>query len=521
MSIDLPRTIAEVEPPEAAQPSVKTSPTLYMSLTSDVDTSCVPHASRNSPALMENDKQLKYFLKLQSPTNSEFDSESESSGSEDEPTGYQLSDPEEQELCDSSGQVQQVTEDLFERQDLATEHTAVVSPTAVAHPEVGEPRTTRVVSEMVTGSNLSSTLMLSRLNYYNSLVALSKWQAKRYTNMQVTFDHPFVTKEILSLMAQQFVLTHGWKEHISQPSKRSLSDLEYTRDLVNGHPIGKCILNAFSKGAVYYRGDFLKKKVINSSQNTTSHRKLFSQEIDASISSWEKAFSQQFGEKRIVFKRYDITAHLLLVIMYRSAYQGSVYIPHFMPCHSECKDCIRCSLRVTNVMGRLDKNHYETCNTARYISSSKCDEKSTMDRMSKLVAHHEAEQIRLLYHHCEELARSNPYIEFPHVVEVGVQYRSKKYVKPLHIIYMQIPPYFYAVPADSSENTFRELEPHFPRVIQEIHKELDIERERFFDQKPDLRDEENLMMIYPYRFDPDGQPSDCRFLRVLIKVDEG
>ena len=409
-----------------------------------------------------------------------------------------------------------MTEELFEQQNFATEHTIVVSPTAVAHPEIGEPRTTPVVSEMVAGSNLSSTLVLSRLV---SLMALSIWQAKRYTNM-VTFDHPFVTKEISSLMAQQTILVQGWKEHISQPSKRSLNDLEYTRDLVNGHPIGKCILNAFSKGAVYYRGDFLKKKVVNSSQNTTSHRKLFSQKVDESISSWEKAFSQQFGEKRIVFKRCDIITHLLLVIMYRSAYQGSVYIPHFIPCHSVCKDCTSCSLLVTNVMARLDKNHYETCNTARLISSSKCDEESTMVRMSKLDAHQEAEQIRLLYHHCEELARSNPYIEFPHVVEVGIQYRSKKYVKPLHIIYMQIPPYFYAVPADNSENTFRELEPHFPRVIQEIHKKLEIEREQFFDQKPDLR-EENLMMIYPYRFDPDGQPSDCRFLRVLIKVDEG
>ena len=69
MSIDLPRTTAEVEPCEAAQPSVKTSPTLYLT--------SVPHASRNSPAAMENNRQLKYFLKLQSPTNSEFDSESE------------------------------------------------------------------------------------------------------------------------------------------------------------------------------------------------------------------------------------------------------------------------------------------------------------------------------------------------------------------------------------------------------------------------------------------------------------
>ena len=90
---------------------------------------------------------------------------------------------------------------------------------------------------------------------------------------------------------------------------------------------------------------------------------------------------------------------------------------------------------------------------------------------------------------------------------------------------MQILPYFFAVPADCCSDTtlnyFCELQPQFPRVIQEIHKNLEIERECFFKQRPDLRDKENLVMIYPYRFDPGGQHSECRFLRVDINIDGG
>ena len=87
---------------------------------------------------------------------------------------------------------------------------------------------------------------------------------------------------------------------------------------------------------------------MNPSQNTTPHRKLFSQQTDMSISLWEKVFSEQFGKQQIMFKGRNITAPLLVVILYRCAYQGSIMIRHFV--HSECRDCMLCSLGIQTAM---------------------------------------------------------------------------------------------------------------------------------------------------------------------------
>ena len=384
---------------------------------------------------------------------------------------------------------------------------AVQLVVAFSHSEAGQPNVSR--GEMVIGCHSSLNVSRFCFELRNGLI-----QPESRFQQCMPIEVP--CGDIWRLLAQQIVIVKGWKEHISSPNKHSLKNLAYTQDLVNGHPIGKCILTAFHRKSLYYRGDFIGERkgppLVNSSQNTTPHRKLFSLQTDASISMWEKAFSEQFGKQQILFKEHDITAPLLVVILYRCAYQGSIMINHFF----ERRDCMcyRLSVQLQKAMLKLDYHHSLMCKLAQQMSSKEYDEESA--------AKDHREQMYLLYHHCESLARNYPRIEFPHFVEVRIQRPEKKLPKFLHIIYMQIPPYFFAVPADCCEDTtFRELQPQFPSVIREIHKKLEIEKECFFRQRPNLRDKEDLVMIYPYRFDPEGQHSECRFLRVDINIDGG
>ena len=452
-------------------------------------------------------EESKPFYKLQSPTTSEFDSDSNS----------------EDEFCNASGSSASqlpVEEDVGSPELLQNAahfcgaaknepqiaQQSVQDVVAFSHSEAGQPNVSR--GEMqVTGCH--SSLNASRFCFEprNGLI-----QPESRFQQCMPIEVP--CGDIWRLLAQQIVIVKGWKEHISSPNKHSLKNLAYTQDLVNGHPIGKCILTAFHRKSLYYRGDFIGERkgppLVNPSQNTTPHRKLFSLQTDASISMWEKAFSEQFGKQQILFKEHVITAPLLVVILYRCAYQGSIMINHFF----ECRDCISCRLGIQKAMLKLDYHHSLMCKLAQQMSSKEYDEESA--------AKDHREQMYLLYHHCESLARNYPRIEFPHFVEVRIQRPEKKLPNFLHIIYMQIPPYFFAVPADCCEDTtFHELQPQFPSVIREIHKKLKIEKECFFRQRPNLRDKEDLVMIYPYRFDPEGQHSECRFLRVDINIDGG
>ena len=495
MSLQVRRIMAE--PCEAAQPEMKSSHSTV------VETESL-HEGFDSFKFVEDNKP---FYKLQSPAISEFDSDTNSEDGSCSGVGSDVNHAPEEEDVD--------TPELLRLQNIAPCYEAAKSEQqvalqlqgdmlAIARSEVGQPNTSQ--GEIVIGCDLSlSRFYLERR--HGLIQPESRFQ--RCMPTEVLCD------DVWRLLAQQIVIVKGWKEHISSPNKQSLKNLAYTQDLINGHPIGKCILTVFHRNSIYYRGDFVGERkgppLVNSSQNTTPHRKLFSQQTDASISLWEKAFSEQFGKNRIVFKGCNITAPLLLVLLYRSAYQGSIMIRHFI--RSECRDCMCCSLGIQKAMLKLDKIHCLMCKYAQQMSSKMYDEES---------AAKDHEQMNLLYHHCESSAHNYPYIEFPHIVEVGIQQREKKLTKTLHIIYMQIPPYFFAVPADCCDDTTHcILEPHFPSVIREIHKRLEIERECFFKQRPGLRVKENLVMIYPYRFGPGDQHSECRFLRVTINIDGG
>ena len=495
MSFQVRRILAE--PCEAAQPEITKSS--HSNVTEEESL----HDVYDSFKFVEDRKP---FYKLQSPTTSELDSDSNSEDEFCKGSGSDVSHfPEDvgapellqnaTHFCGAAKNEPQVAQQL---QDVV----------AFTHSEVNQPNATQ--GEMVTGCHSSLNVSRFCLELRHGLIQ----PESRFQRHNMPTEVP--CGDIWRLLAQQIVIVKGWKEHVSSLNKHSLKNLAYTQDLINGHPIGKCILTAFHRNSLYYRGDFIGERkgppLVNSSQNTTPHRKLFSPETDASISMWEKAFSEQFGKQRILFKERDITAPLLAVILYRCAYQGSIMINHFIL--SECKDCMCCRLSIQKAMLKLDYHHSLICRLARQMSSKEYNEESaTKD-------HHE--QIHLLYHHCESLAHNYPRIEFPHFVEVGIQRREKKLTKLLHIIYMQIPPYFFAVLADCCEDTtFSELQPQFPSVIREIHKKLEIEQECFFRQRPDLRDKEDLVMIYPYRFDPGGQHSECRFLRVDINIDGG
>lgn len=508
MSDSMPQKCKMAEPREAAQPILKSShahsaqdfviylPEGQLRDSSDFSSLCEVEDSRP-------------FLKLKSPTNSEFDLDSDQHSISDSDETTNNSNASSEEVEKQLPQAETAVE-LFRGCNIiqtATNYSSVVCQ------EVSQPNISHW-SEIVTGCESYSSLPRFHFEVY-----LMSRRPDVHQNRPFAAGYPCFDRE---LRAQQTIITMGWRENLSNPKKRSLRKIDFTHDLTNGHPIGKCILNAFRKDAFYYRGDFFGERkgalVVNASQNTTPHRKLFSQELDEKISLWEKAFSEQFGCEEIIVKRCNITTSLLLALLYRSAFQGSILLEHFV--NSECKDCMRCSMGIRNTMIKLNKSHFDICQAAQNMTSSTYNAK---DIMSKMEANYAREELHLLYHHSEQSSRRFPYIEFPHLVEVVIQSQKWKYRKNLHIIYMQIPPYFFSVPADCcTETTFRELKPYFPSVIKEIHKELVFERDRFLEQRPDIckEDSENLVMIYPYRYDDDGHHSECRFLRVCINADE-
>ena len=492
-----------VEPGEAAQPSLKSSQCFvtYLPERQGRDSSSSEFSN------LSEVEDSKVFTKLESPANSEFDLDSD-------PDQLSISDSDEATTNSNT-----TSEEIEKQLPQAVTAVELFSIQTVANylPVVCKKVTQPNISqwgEIVTGRESCNSLPR-----FHCEVDLRSRRPDIRRNRLFAAGYPCLDRE---LRAQQTIITMGWRENLSSPKKRSLRKIDFTHDLINGHPIGKCILNAFRKDALYYRGDFFGERkgalVVNASQNTTPHRKLFSQELDEKISLWEKAFSEQFGYEEIIIKGCNITTPLLLALLYRSAYQGSIMLEHFA--NSECKDCMRYGMGIRNTMVKLNKSHFDICEAAQNMTSSKYNAK---DIMLKIEVNYAREELYLLYHHSERLSRRFPYIEFPHAVEVVMQSRKRKYTKILHIIYMQIPPYFFAVPADCcTETTFRELKPYFPSVIEEIYKELVFERDRFLEQRPDIckEDSENLVMIYPYRYDDDGHHSECRFLRVCINADE-
>ncbi len=149
-------------------------------------------------------------------------------------------------------------------------------------------------------------------------------------------------------------------------------------------------------------------------------REAFCGECDNSTSLWERAFSEQFESRTgaIEYEGKDITKAILLIQMFRGALL-SIDIPHFM----ECEACIPYLGDVGEIMLDLMRLH-----------RAACAKKSTdVDQM--------CEKLKPIVNHNVEFQRYRK-IMYPtavHVEGFGV------------VLYAQIPPYYWAVPAPSCE----------------------------------------------------------------------
>ena len=218
----------------------------------------------------------KLFVKPKSPTNSDLDQYSDQSQ-------HSVSDSEDLFLPDHEAEEQQLPQQVVETFDKHCDNPISGSLPPMVCEEVSQPCTSQ--KQLVTGHDKSASLKK------NVTLCRERWSKRPETFQYFAKCYRCLDRE---LRAQQFILTQGWSEDTCNKRKRSLKDLDATHDLTNGHPIGKCILNAFRKDAIFYRGDFIGMRkgtpLVNSSQCTTPYRKLFSQSIDESISLWEKSF---------------------------------------------------------------------------------------------------------------------------------------------------------------------------------------------------------------------------------------
>ena len=227
MSLQIRSIVAE--PCEAAQPEIKTSPSIVMEAES-------PQELFDCFKFVEDSKP---FFKLQSPTISEFDPDSSSEDGSCSGICSDVNHAPEEEDVDTPELLLHSTAPFYEASEseqpvqLQLQEDTVV---AISHSEAGQLNTSQ--GEMVTGCHLS----LSRFyieHRYGLIQPESRFQQCMPTGSPCD--------DVWRLLVQQIVIVKGWKEHISNPS---LKNLVCTQDLINGHPIGKCILTAFRQNSL-------------------------------------------------------------------------------------------------------------------------------------------------------------------------------------------------------------------------------------------------------------------------------
>ena len=319
---------------------------------------------------------------------------------------------------------------------------------------------------------------------------------------QTIIQPPIVDND---LYVQQCMIMKGsWL--ISDKAKARISMKMDGEPLIDGHPIAKCILNKF-QNFESYRGDIAccrrnPKEIFTAELCTTRNKVLLPYWMDSSTEKLENEFAKQFQSNLSITwpgdPPHDITVPTLVVIMYRSAYGVSIFLEHFV--NSGCPPCVFHSLQVQQTLIKLKEAHDTTC---RKLRSRNC-EKSWGEIAAA----------------CKELIIYGVYqyerwlIEYPHFVEIHL--RSSGKIIPC--LYMQIPPFCFAVPLFESDGSrdsgsYHLLQSHFTPAVHEINRQLLIERESFLKQKPELRNKENLGLIYPYRF---GSEAECRHLHITI-----
>ena len=173
--------------------------------------------------------------------------------------------------------------------------------------------------------------------------------------------------------------------------------------------------------------------------------------------------------------------------------------------NSGCHHCHPYSHRVQWMLIKLKEAHDTTCLKLK----SRKPERS----WEEIVA--TCNELNIIYEVYHTEKSQSWLIEYPHFVEIDLQPHR---LGTISCLYMQIPPFYFAVPLFESDGSRDEssrhlLKSHFKQVVCEINEQLLIERERFFEREPELRNKENLGLIYPYRFD---SKAECRHLHITI-----
>ena len=313
-----------------------------------------------------------------------------------------------------------------------------------------------------------------------------------------------------SLYIQQCMIREkAWK--ISNEAKARISIQMEGEDLTDGHPIAECILKKFRCNFESYRGDIAScrknpRKVFTAELCTTRKKVLLPYWMDSIIGELEKEFAKQFQQTchSIIWRsQCDATIPILVAITYRSAYGVSISLEHFV--NSGCHHCHPYSHRVQRTLIKLKKAHDTTCLKLKSRESERSWE--------EIVA--TCNELNIIYEVYHTEKSQSWLIEYPHFVEIDLHPHR---LGMIACLYMQIPPFYFAVPLFESEESQDEsshhlLKSHFKQIVCEINKQLLVEQERFFEQKPEVRNEEKLGLIYPYRFD---SKAECRHLHITI-----
>ena len=140
---------------------------------------------------------------------------------------------------------------------------------------------------------------------------------------------------------------------------------------------------------------------------------------------------------------------------------------------------------------------------------------------------------KYLVYHCDENDElPYKYIELPHFVVIKL-HRGDETIS-LAMFFQQVPPYYFGIPVSlkqdinvvtpneyqkliSSSGEYEEISRYFAVIIEKVNEKLAEERDTFFTYRPDLRGTDQLLQIYPYRFDRNNMPDcSCRYLEITI-----
>lgn len=334
-------------------------------------------------------------------------------------------------------------------------------------------------------------------------------------------------------------------------------------DLNDGHPISKCVLVAHAEIYVesrdkekvigtYYRGDFIiSRRECNSSgqprpveavKNTTPFKRLFPSHVDEAISDMESAWKLYFGKSRnIIWHRrhkessvvseVNVTAPVLLAILHRSCFISIRYnhyatlnnlVDHTIPC---C-ECAPYNKYVLRTMACLTQIHQNICDTLERVKKKSHNVfEWSMNEMYTDTSKY------LVYYYDEKNEFRYKYIELPHFVIIKL-HRGDRTI-PLAMFYQQVPPYYFGIPVSlqnqkvttpvayseliSSSGEYSDISRYFPVIIEKVNEKLAKERDIFFTYRSDLRGNDQLLQIYPYRFNQNKMPDcSCRYIEITI-----